>query len=76
MDMLAMLKIHFQQTLGQQHCAGSAFAFRNASVNRIKILLWGGNGVWLCQRRLHLGHLFGRNRVSAVFPSHKRSRSG
>ena len=24
--------------------------------NRIKVLLWDGNGVWLCQRRLHQGH--------------------
>jgi Transposase and inactivated derivatives len=45
-----------QQTLGQQPCAGSAFVFRNASGNRIKVLLWDGNGVWLCQRRLHQGH--------------------
>jgi len=30
--------------------------FRNAVGNRIKVLLWDGNGVWLCQRRLHQGH--------------------
>jgi transposase len=45
-----------QHTLGQQPCAGSVFVFRNASGNRIKVLLWDGNGVWLCQRRLHQGH--------------------
>jgi len=45
-----------QQALGQQPCAGSAFVFHNASGNRIKVLLWDGNGVWLCQRRLHQGH--------------------
>ena len=45
-----------QHTLGQQPCAGSAFVFRNASGNRIKVLLWDGNGVWLCQRRLHQEH--------------------
>ena len=45
-----------QQTLGQQPSAGSAFVFRNAVGNRIKVLLWDGNGVWLCQRRLHQGH--------------------
>jgi transposase len=39
-----------QQTLGQQPSAGSAFVFRNAVGNRIKVLLWDGNGVWLCQR--------------------------
>jgi transposase len=45
-----------QHTLEQQPCAGSAFVFRNASGNRIKVLLWDGNGVWLCQRRLNQGH--------------------
>jgi transposase len=45
-----------QHTMGQQPCAGSAFVFRNAAGNRIKVLLWDGNGVWLCQRRLHQGH--------------------
>jgi len=44
-----------QQTLGQSPCAGSAFVFRNKNANRIKLLLWDGNGVWLCQRRLHQG---------------------
>lgn len=46
------------QTLGQSPCAGSAFVFRNAAGNRIKLLLWDGNGVWLCQRRLHKGRFF------------------
>lgn len=46
------------QVLGQSPCAGSAFVFRNAAGNRIKLLLWDGNGVWLCQRRLHQGHFF------------------
>ena len=44
-----------QQALGQPPCAGSAFVFRNRAGNRLKLLLWDGNGVWLCQRRLHLG---------------------
>ena len=43
------------QNLGHSPCAGSAFVFRNKSGNRIKVLLWDGNGVWLCQRRLHQG---------------------
>jgi transposase len=50
------LSVLVQQNVGQQPCAGSAFVFRNASANRIKVLLWDGNGVWLCQRRLHQGH--------------------
>jgi transposase len=44
-----------QQTLGHSPCAGSAFVFRNRIGHRIKLLLWDGNGVWLCQRRLHQG---------------------
>ena len=50
------LSAQVAQTLGQKPCEGSAFVFRNASGNRIKVLLWDGNGVWLCQRRLHQGH--------------------
>jgi transposase len=45
-----------QQALGHAPCAGSAFVFRNRAGNRLKLLLWDGNGVWLCQRRLHRGH--------------------
>ncbi len=44
-----------QQTLGHSPCAGSAFVFRNRAGHRIKLLLWDGNGVCLCQRRLHQG---------------------
>jgi transposase len=43
------------QSLGHSPCSGSAFVFRNKSGNRLKVLLWDGNGVWLCQRRLHQG---------------------
>jgi len=31
-----------QQSLGHAPCAGSAFIFRN----RLRLLLWDGNGVW------------------------------
>ena len=44
-----------QQALGHSPCAGSAFVFHNRAGNRLKLLLWDGNGVWLCQRRLHQG---------------------
>jgi transposase len=44
-----------QQSLGHSPCAGSAFIFRNRAGNRLRLLVWDGNGVWLCQRRLHQG---------------------
>jgi transposase len=44
-----------QQSLGHSPGAGSAFIFRNRAGNRLRLLLWDGNGVWLCQRRLHRG---------------------
>jgi transposase len=44
-----------QNSLGHSPCAGSAFIFRNRTGNRLRLLLWDGNGVWLCQRRLHQG---------------------
>ncbi len=44
-----------QQTLGHSPSAGPAFIFRNRAGNRLRLLLWDGNGVWLCQRRLHQG---------------------
>jgi transposase len=44
-----------QQILGHSPCAGSAFIFHNRAGNRLKLLVWDGNGVWLCQRRLHRG---------------------
>ena len=45
-----------QDALGLKPCDGSAYGFRNRSGNRIKLLVWDGTGVWLCQRRLHQGH--------------------
>lgn len=44
-----------QHSLEQAPCSGSAFIFRNRAGNRLRLLLWDGNGVWLCQRRLHRG---------------------
>ena len=49
-DGLSML---VQESLAHAPCAGSAFVFCNRAGNRIKVLLWDGTGVWLCQRRLH-----------------------
>ena len=49
------LSMIVQQALGHSPCSGSAFVFCNRTGNRIKVLLWDGTGVWLCQRRLHQG---------------------
>jgi transposase len=49
------LSMVVQQALGHAPCSGSAFVFRNRSGNRIKVVVWDGTGVWLCQRRLHEG---------------------
>jgi transposase len=50
------LSQRIQSTLGRSPCDGSAYAFRNRRQNRLKLLIWDGTGVWLCQRRLHRGH--------------------
>ena len=50
------LSQRIQNTLGRSPCDGSAYAFRNRRQNRLKLLVWDGTGVWLCQRRLHQGH--------------------
>ena len=50
------LSLRIQNTLGRSPCDGTAYAFRNRQQNRMKLLIWDGTGVWLCQRRLHKGH--------------------
>jgi transposase len=50
------LSLRIQNTLGRSPCDGTAYAFRNRRGNRVKLLIWDGTGVWLCQRRLHKGH--------------------
>ena len=49
------LSLHVQESLGKPPCDGSAYAFRNKSGTRIKLLIWDGTGFWLCMRRLHKG---------------------
>jgi transposase len=49
------LSMIVRQSLGQSPCAGSVFAFRNRPGNRLRLLVWDGDGVWLCHRRLHWG---------------------
>ena len=49
------LSQYVMNALGHNPCAGEAFLFCNKDRTRIKVLLWDGTGVWLCQRRLHRG---------------------
>jgi transposase len=38
------LSLKIQQALGRSPCDGTAYAFRNRSGNRIKLLVWDGMG--------------------------------
>lgn len=49
------LSLQVQNLLGRSPCDGSAYGFTNRDRSRLKLLVWDGNGVWLCQRRLHQG---------------------
>lgn len=60
------LSLRIQESLGCSPCDGSAYAFRNRRHNRLKLLIWDGTGVWLCQRRLHRGHFIWPNAKSPV----------
>ena len=48
------LSHHLIRITGRNPCQGEAFLFRNKANTRIKILIWDGNGVWLCHRQLLL----------------------
>jgi transposase len=49
------LSARLQNSLGRSPCDGTAYAFSNKKHSRLKLLVWDGTGVWLCQRRLHRG---------------------
>lgn len=44
-----------RQQLEQDPMGGCAFVFRNRRATAIKILLYDGQGYWLCQKRLSQG---------------------
>jgi transposase len=44
-----------RQQLQQDPMSGCAFVFRNRRATAIKILLYDGQGFWLCQKRLSQG---------------------
>ncbi len=41
--------------LGENPISGALFAFRNKSKNAIKLLVYDGQGFWLCMKRLSKG---------------------
>lgn len=49
------LSQRIQNLLGRSPCDGTAYGFRNRRGTRLKLIVWDGTGVWLCQRRLHRG---------------------
>ena len=61
------LSLLVQQTLGRSPCDGTSYGFTNRSYSRLKLLIWDGNGVWLCQRRLHTGRFHWPTLVEATF---------
>lgn len=44
-----------RETLRQDPFAGAAFVFRNRRGTALKVLLYDGQGFWLCQKRLSQG---------------------
>ena len=42
--------------LAQDPFAGTMFVFRNRRATAIKVLIYDGQGFWLCQKRLSEGH--------------------
>lgn len=44
-----------QQALSQDPFSGTVFCFRNRRRTAIKVLVYDGQGFWLCQKRLSCG---------------------
>ena len=44
-----------QDALGEDPFAGTVFCFRNRKKTAIKVLMYDGQGYWLCQKRLSRG---------------------
>jgi transposase len=71
------LSQRIQNTLGRSPCDGTAYAFRNRRQNRIKLLIWDGTGVWLCQRRACIAATSpGRQRTPPPSPSRQHNGPG
>lgn len=61
------LSRYVQRVLGADPCDGGAYLFRNKRGTRLKLLIWDGTGVWLCQRRLHRGQFAWPGSGEALF---------
>ena len=61
------LSSRIERHLGKSPCDGHAYAFSNKSRNRLKLVVWDGNGVWLCQRRLHQGHFVWPQSIESAY---------
>jgi transposase len=48
-----------RQVLGKDPFSGYLFIFRNKRANAIKVLMYDGQGLWLCQKRLSKGRFTG-----------------
>ena len=46
-----------RQRLGEDPTAGAIFVFRNRRGTSLKLLVYDGQGFWLCQKRLSQGRL-------------------
>ena len=44
-----------KQSLGEDPLRGALFAFRNRRATAVKVLVYDGQGYWLCQKRLSMG---------------------
>jgi transposase len=44
-----------QESLGQGPFAGAVFVFRNRRATALKVLVYDGQGFWLCHKRLSRG---------------------
>lgn len=44
-----------QETLRDDPFAGTVFVFRNRKATSLKVLMYDGQGFWLCQKRLSQG---------------------
>lgn len=48
-----------RQVLKQDPFSGYVFLFRNRKANAVKVLVYDGQGFWLCQKRLSKGRFTG-----------------